>query len=261
MSTPSYDGNAIYRHLAQHPHSALVGPGAQTWPLVYADKDGTPKAVVVVCDITPGQPIPANPTFLKHTHALAQRMGVPFRMLLFCSKQPPLKFAVIDGPGIPRRYLDPNQWRDEMKGFGIDVRGTSNKAINRASSSPYHDWQRDNLGAIRVVDIDLLRLDEARSVTHLIELKRSSIPMESWTPFAKDSKNFDVLANVAQLTCTSLELAFNGYNKQTLVDDLSRFNVFQHAGDRFVFSHFQDGEDWLTGALPPPPTPRRGPRP
>lgn len=257
MSTP-YNGNAIYQHLFQHPNGLLVGPGPQTWPLVYADKDGAPKAVVVVCDITPGQSIPANPTFLKHTYALAQRMSIPFRMLLFCSHQPPLKFAVIDGPGIPRRYLNPDEWRNEMRGFGIDVRGTSNKAINRASSSPYHEWQRDNLGAIRVVDIDLLRLDGAGCVTHLIELKRSSIPMESWTPFTNDSKNFEVLANVAHLTGTSLELAFNRYNKQTLEDDLSRFKVFQHSGEEFVFSHFEDGPNWLTGALP---APRRVPRP
>ncbi len=259
MSSPSssYDGNAIYDCLQKNSASFLLKPGQEVWPLIYATKDGRPQVVVMVSTdrATP------NPFFVRQVEHLARKAGLPFRRLTFCAAPPatphgspaPLTFVMhTEGHAQP---ITQEAWKQEMDRLGVPTQGAANKPINRASSSAYHDWQRANLGNIRVVDLDLLRINPRGQLTHVIELKRSSMGMASWQPFRADQPNFDVIAQVARKAGVEFELAFTRYNKQTLRESTHQIKVFQFENGWFQHKGIVKGRAWLTGQDLFPPAP------
>lgn len=250
----TYDGNAIYDRIAGMPDLRLVAPGPQVWPLIYCTNQGIPKAMVVACQVDlVTKTTTANRRFLLAAWELSQRAGLPFRTLCFLPGQDPAtaSFAVFDRPGAPRRVVTSREWRDEMAALGLPVlQGGAHKAINRASSSTYHDWQRANLGSIRAVDLDLLRMDEKHRPCDLIELKRSSIPLDRWQPFSDDSPNFEALARFCRKAGLGLELVFNRYDKATTQDDLTTLKVFSYQDGGFVHTDTLSGDAWFDQARP-----------
>jgi hypothetical protein len=259
MSSPSvsYDGNAIYDSLQANSSSFLLKPGQEVWPLIYATKDGQPRVVVLVATdrATP------NPFFVRQVEHLAQKAGLPFRQLTF-DASPPAGFTGAPGPLTFVQHthgqtqpVTQEAWKQEMESMGVEIRGQANKPINRASSSAYHDWQRANLGNIRVVDLDLLRINPRGQLTHVIELKRSAMSMGAWQPFQADQPNFDVIAQVARKAGVGFELAFTRYNKQTLRESTNQIKVFQFENGRFQTKGIVAGRTWLTGMDLFPPAP------
>ena len=86
--------------------------------------------------------------------------------------------------------------------YGIDCvlrNKTPQKEKNDSLSSAFHLWQRECLDIGIFADIDLIRVNND-SVSEIIELKRSYLPLETWTPFPADSHNFEILKNL----CTML---------------------------------------------------------
>ena len=78
------------------------------------------------------------------------------------------------------------------------------KQVNVRTSNEFHDWQRRNLpGRFVIQDLDTWALalsDSARDYEPLvlIELKRSYISSEKWTPFRADLPNYMALYRLAQ---------------------------------------------------------------
>lgn len=254
MTTPSavYNGNALYDQLALHPHKRLLAPGHNVWALVYAANDGEPKALVVVFQRDPSDPaIPThvNKRFLYACSKIAGGCGLPFRMMSFEAPpdgQPLDQFRVSDGNQAPTRTVTGHQWHQILASMGVSARPTSlMKPVNRATSSPYHQWQRQHLGAVRAVDLDLLGLDPQGRLERVIELKRAASRPEAWTPYDSDYPNFNVVARVCERLNIGFELVFNRYDKKTLVDDLSKLRVFTFRDERFRHKTTVDGRAWF----------------
>lgn len=248
MTAATYDGNAIYSRLNKTPSPYFLAPGPLVWPLIYSSLEGEPKAIVVASQIDPvSRKAGTNRDFLMVCLALAKKAGIPFRVLCFgpelnTSTKP---FTVFEGPGMPHRMLSLHEWKNELRQMGVPVGGGAFKAINRASSSGYHNWQRENLGRTRVVDIDLIKLGPDKSPTHVVELKRSSIPIQAWEPFENDAPNFQLLGRFCEMSGLGLELVFNRYNKTTTKDDLTTLKIFDYEEGRFVCRGLTKGEEWF----------------
>lgn len=193
-----------------------------------------------------------NPGFPLMAYRLATMAGLPFRFMGFEDGNLPAGFLVKNSPTEPVRRLNSSEWKNELDTLGIGAPGHAGKAINRASSSGYHGWQREHLGNITAVDIDLVRLDNQGAPSQVIELKRSSIPMDKWAPFAEDAKNFHLMGRFCQMAGVDFLLAFNEYNRSTLADDLSRIKVFEYAPSGFADLGKQSWEEWEQHDRPAP---------
>ena len=240
-----YEGNAIYRKLAEEKSARLVAPGSNAWPLIYGSGSGQPLALVLACRVeaSSGRPL-VRDGFPLLAYRLACAAGLPFRFMGFVEADPARGFLVKNSPQEATRLLSSARWKAELAALGIGGPGTAGKAINRASSSGYHGWQRQHLGNITAVDIDLVRMDPQGNPCQVIELKRSSIPMEKWAPFADDAKNFDLMGAFCKKAGVDFLLAFNEYCRSTLKDDLSRLKVFEYMSPGFSELGQQSWEDW-----------------
>jgi hypothetical protein len=128
--------------------------------------------------------------------------------------------------------------------------GAPQKAINSRQSSAYHDWQRGNLGAIKVSDVDLIRLgSDDQTPTEVIELKRSFYPLGSWRPYTQDYPNFNVISDVTGRVGARFTIAYNRrVTNPSFVDDASRLSLFAYskaggaqALGEFSFEQFANG--------------------
>jgi len=78
------------------------------------------------------------------------------------------------------------------------------KPINKGLSNEFHKWQRTNLpGRFVIQDLDTWVIafsDSSLAYTPLalVELKRSSIPPEKWTPFKDDLPNYAALHELSK---------------------------------------------------------------
>lgn len=257
MPTSYYDGNAIYHHLAENPHPQMLIPGASVWPLVYATNQSEPKAMVVVFQCKPGEkffPSTASKRFVYRAAEIARRAGLPFRMMSYeepAAGQDLLSVRVSDEKHRDVEILNMDQWKAVLGGFGIPLAGRISKPVNRAQSSAYHAWQRANLGNIRVVDLDLLLLTKSGKLDRVMELKRSSVPIEKWAPYSEDFVNFDVIGRVCGRAGLGFCLLFNNYNRTTGKDNLKQFRVFDYANGTFVGRPIMKNSTWFASRAKP----------
>jgi hypothetical protein len=101
------------------------------------------------------------------------------------------------------------------------------KSINDKSSSPYHDWQRSNMGSsVIATDIDLLRF-EGQNPIEILELKRSYKALEEWEPYHRDYKNFLLLSKLARKRDLAFYIVYNHRTKSPFYDDISRLKIFE----------------------------------
>jgi hypothetical protein len=85
------------------------------------------------------------------------------------------------------------------------------KGLNEYSSNEFHRWQRNNLPTSVVIqDIDawLIFVEEQDRPKVLLELKRSFIPPQSWTPFEADAPNYRALIRLAQRASLPLRVVY-----------------------------------------------------
>ena len=98
----------------------------------------------------------------RFAEKIAERAQLPFRVVTFDDRVNEIDRVTLArtvesaGEEVTLDHL-----RDEFGGLGLPVRtGAAAKAVNDATSSAYHDWQRANLGRIVVTDLDLLRVED-----------------------------------------------------------------------------------------------------
>lgn len=85
------------------------------------------------------------------------------------------------------------------------------KGLNEYSSNEFHRWQRSNLPtSIVIQDIDawLIVVEEEDRPKVLLELKRSFITPESWTPFEADAPNYRALIRLAERATLPLRVVY-----------------------------------------------------
>ena len=188
-----YKGNAIYNYILNRKYSYFFCV-KNNWVLIYGNACCMPKLLVYVSKV-PSLNIPIgndeHSAFLK-SFKLSKYLNLPFLCVRFMPKSSELYLWQEECAKWRKMRFD--TLRDVYESFGLVEPGIAKKAINQYSSSPYHDWQRENLGRITVSNLDLIKFKEDKTEEN-IELKRSKQALESWEPYRADYPNFALLLN------------------------------------------------------------------
>lgn len=221
-----YKTNGVYKMLERadsHPFRWVAG---NAWTLIYGDNQSNP----LVCALVAGK----SWSFQKEIFSLVKRIsevaGLPMVYIEFDDQRSEIEEVEASVNGSDLKKYELHNLRDLFSSFGLPVKsGKVSKAINDASSSAYHNWQRRNLGNISVSDIDLFRKSTESVPAEIIELKRSYISLERWKPFPVDYTNFNLLLSVAKLCSLEFSIAYNVRHKNPFYDDASMLSVFRYS--------------------------------
>lgn len=230
MSVDYYVGNGVYKYLVKSKYKdKFFWTSGNLWLLVYGDENFEPKVLTVASEHKLGQ----NTT-------IQERSAVHVAQLITEGTEVPVNFIRFD----PEKTMETVQyWESGMKNipeisserlkeklmmYGLKMNEVmAHKSINDKSSSPYHDWQRKNMGdSVVVADIDLVRRDGDEPI-EIIELKRSYIDIDKWEPYQQDYRNFILLSKLARKRNVNFYIIYNKRTKQPFFDDVSRLKIFE----------------------------------
>lgn len=225
-----YVGNRVYDYLTKSKRREhFFWTSGNMWLLVYGNKDHEPKVVTVASE---------NKLRIKTTEEerlavkVAQKVtegtGIPVNFIRFAPGRSieTVQYWESGMKNLPE--ISSNDLKNRFIQYGLRMNQLrAQKSINDKSSSPYHDWQRKNMGnSVIVADIDLLRF-EGEAPTEILELKRSYIVMEEWEPYRQDYKNFLLLSKLARKRNLEFYIIYNHRIKKPFYDDVSRLKVFK----------------------------------
>lgn len=224
-----YTGNAIYDYVYDEDLDYYYS-AEHTWMLVYGNAASIPKIMVIaskVDNVSSGW-IGEERNEANKAYSIAKYLRLPFIIVRFMVNSEVVR--VWEENAGEWRTLTYDQLRDIFEGYGVVQPGTARKRVNQYTSSPYHDWQRTNLGRITVSDFDLIKYVDGE-VKEIIELKRSKIPLDSWNPYSNDYPNFALLINT--IVGSGKNIPFSLYynlmrdgQMGMREEDLSRIKVF-----------------------------------
>jgi hypothetical protein len=244
-----YKTNAVYQLLENTPQHQFRWVSGNAWSLIYGDGKSNPLACILISG--------KSWAYQKGIFALMKRVsevsGLPFITITFDDLATDIDQVVVSVNGSIENSISLNALRDIFESFGLPVKnGKASKAINDASSSAYHKWQRENLGSITVSDIDLFRKSSDRTSGEIIELKRSYIQLEKWTPFSADFANFNLLLAISKKCGLELTIAYNLREKNPFRDDASMLSIFKYNKiDTPTFVGTYKFEDFVSGIYLP----------
>lgn len=237
-----YRTNAVLEALAAGPSGNLVWSTGNSWILVYAQPNGRPVALVFVRGEST-----TNDDVEGYARQLAERAHLQFLDISFDDTAATIESVQIrqaSGNDVTTSLADLKLRFAEL-GLPVST-GTVSKAVNDKTSSAYHDWQRNNLGAIRVTDLDLLRVINAE-IVEIVELKRSFSNLDQWQPYKVDYPNFNAIANLCVLSGVRFTIAYNVRTKNPLHDDPSRLSLFSYQPNAPVALGVFSFERFVTG--------------
>lgn len=224
-----YSGNSIYEYVYRNNLNYYYS-AEHSWMLVYGNAYSIPKIMVFaskVVDIN-GECSSKEKSEAQKAFSIAKFLKLPFIFVRFTTGSNLVSFW--DACTGSWSRLSYEQLRDIYEKYGVVQPGTAMKPINQYSSSPYHDWQRNNLGRITVSDFDLIKYANGE-VSEIIELKRSKIPLETWEPYTNDYPNFALLINT--IIGSGKDVPFTLYynlmregEKGFREEDISRIKVY-----------------------------------
>ncbi len=229
-----YSSNALYERLQRegcHDFHWAVG---NSWVLLYGDSSPVPRLIVFASGASSEELDELGRQRMKATFALAwklaRRAGLPFATIEFDDRS-----GEISEVSLNKKIVSLDELKAWFSKFDLAVKGNETgaplKAINDASSSAYHNWQRSALGRITVVDIDLVRIDAiTREPMTIYELKRSYIAIDNWSPFRADYRNFDLLAKLAEMANVRFLISYNvRHKKPNIYDDVRIIHLFSYS--------------------------------
>lgn len=121
---------------------------------------------------------------------------------------------------VNREWLDLDRAAAKLQeyfGTDYDRMGTS-KAKNKRTAGGFHDWSRANLPErFKKQDLDIVITSDGVTPKYLIELKRSYINLDGWTPFKDDLRNYVLQVTGAQGADAVPLIAYQ--NKERINDD------------------------------------------
>lgn len=189
---PEYKGNAIYDYIIDNKLDYFFCVENE-WILLYGNRQSIPRLVTYVSkvdninsDLSTKEKNSGNTSY-----SIARYLNLPFIFVRFMVNSVNVR---VWQQGNDWQTMTYDQLRDLFENYGVVQPGTPKKEVNQYVSSPYHLWQRENLGSITVTDFDLVKYRNNR-VEEIIELKRSKESLQEWEPKWKDFPNFALLIN------------------------------------------------------------------
>ena len=224
-----YRGNDIYKYILNNNYEYFFCV-ENNWILVYGNDQSVPKIIVYVSKV---KNIEASFTdeeksAINKSYIIAKYLKLPFICVRFMVKSTVVLVWRTDTRSWEKMSYD--QLRDLYEKFGVVQPGTAKKPVNQYVSSPYHDWQRQNLGRITVSDFDLIKYRNNK-VEQIIELKRSKKSLEQWTPYRDDYANFALLINTIVLSGKNILFTlYYNFMQDGIIgnrrEDISRIKVY-----------------------------------
>ncbi len=191
---PEYRGNAIYDYIVENDLDYYFCV-ENRWILIYGNVESIPKILVFASRVNDINATVQNSekADVNKAYNIANYLHLPFVCVRFMLNS--REVMVWESGGKRWNRLTYDQLRDLYEEYGVVQPGTARKPVNQYVSSPYHNWQRQNLGQITVSDFDLLKYRN-NQIEEIIELKRSKKNIRYWHPYTDDFPNFALLINV-----------------------------------------------------------------
>ena len=228
-----YTGNALYDYLSTCKNKDnFYWASGNLWMLVYGDDNHNPRVLTVVSGNELNTPITEyEKRALQVATELVSGSDLPLNFIRFDPNHTITSVQYWEYKGSPMEQLEvisSDVLRERFGKFGLSLNSkVAQKSINDRSSSPYHDWQRTHLGSsVTVADIDLIRL-VGRKPKEIIELKRSRIELEKWTPYKPDYHNIILISKLAVKISLDFYIVYNYRRKEPFLDDVSKLKVFK----------------------------------
>ena len=226
-----YRSNAVYDKIIRDglvpPYFFQVG---NSWDLIYGDQNAIPRLLVIAEGVARGELLnirtPEQNNSWILLNILSELTGVPIINIRFDISQDEITHVIKIDDNLSEISLPDLSSLYQEYGLPINS-GLSTKAINDASSSAYHNWQRTSLGRnIIVTDIDLLKHDNNGRILRADELKRSYIPVQDWRPYPADFPNFRLMWNLFHNANIEFNIVYNRRQKTPLFDDPENLAIF-----------------------------------
>lgn len=202
------------------------------WQLVYGDANCNPKLLVLASGVNSNSYRPELSTDEQEAFTVLQQIseksGIPLRVVKFNIDLQEVSEVITYKMGEQPQRVSMDGLRNLFSLDGVPVSNTpTRKYLNDASSSAYHNWQRESLGRnLKVSDFDLWKMDAYGNPIELYELKRSFISLERWQPYTDDYNNFRLIYNVLRGTNVTFKIVYNVRRKNPWFDDVSYLKLF-----------------------------------
>ncbi len=109
-------------------------------------------------------------------------------------------------------------------GTDYDTMGTG-KGKNKRTAGGFHDWSRENLPReFKKQDLDIIVTSDGIEPLYIVELKRSYIDLDEWTPWRDDLRNYVLQVQTASGIGAVPVIVYQ--NKEAITDD-SRVTLFR----------------------------------
>lgn len=230
MSTNYYIGNGVYRYLAGcKERDNFFWTSGNLWMLVYGDGNFEPRVLTVASASRLGQSTSVEEkNAVREARRITEGTDVPVNFIRFDPKKTMATVRYWE-PGMRHiQEISSVSLKERLMAYGLTMNErTAHKSINDRSSSPYHNWQRNNMGdSVVAADIDLVRHDGNNPI-EIIELKRSYIAIDKWEPYKQDYRNFILPSKLAEKRNINFYIVYNRRTKQPFFDDVSRLKIFE----------------------------------
>ncbi|MEL3972091.1 hypothetical protein AAEO50_07355 [Rossellomorea oryzaecorticis] len=226
-----YKSNGLYDYLDSNPNPSLKFPKGELWALIYADKEDNfePRVLALVIGVNETGKIVNNAVETrKLLRQISTRTGLPLVTIVFRTDLPTIEEVDYSVGDNKLMKISLKQLADELKDLGLPLNDLpTSHAINKASSSAYQNWQRENLGnKIVAVDIDMFKVSDQGDLVRFYELKRSFQSFEDWKPYVDDYNNFRALSKLANQTGVEFDIVYNIRTNNPWNDNVQELNVF-----------------------------------
>lgn len=227
-----YNGNAIYNYIKENKLQNFEYQIGDIWQLVYGDKDSQPKLLMVVSAKKSEETLSVlsfkeNQAYSRMLE-LSKSSGLPLLFMRFNKESTDLNEFYIFNQDGSWQQQSATEFKVLLSTYELPINfNVTDKSINSEISSNYQEWQRNNLGNnIKVIDLDLFKLDDNKKISAIYELKRSFIKIEIWKPFPNDFNNFKMLFNLGNACNIPVFIAYNEKPKFK-EEDISKILVLQ----------------------------------
>lgn len=244
-----YSTNAIYEYLKQNEGSFeynYLYINENNWIIIYGNENTSPKLILIVTslsDITQEQT-----EFEKKALSVMLTNNIPIRLLRFepNSFSQEVSITTNENNEFFTVIETSKLYSNLFEHYGLSAgKLIETKEINVATSSTFHEWQRNFLsGKLNITDIDLIVYDSNNLIIRIYELKRSYIPLLSWKPYSADYANFKLLRR-SFLNSIPIFILYNLYTGNPRIEDLSTLTLFKINDDiPTIVKCYKDGTNY-----------------
>lgn len=227
-----YKSNALYEYITANNIQHFKFVVGNAWQLVYGDNGCNPLVLIFAVGVSHAElnnkPSNAEKEAFNLLAITGQKANLPVRFIRFPSDVAEVESVNVCDSTFNYKEVSMPELSAMFGSFGLPVSNTKTaKYLNDRTSSAYHNWQRNSLGAaLTVSDIDLWRINQAGDPEIVFELKRSYYDLARWKPFADDYRNFKLISNLCNKANMQFKIIYNQRIKNPFQDKIDRLKIF-----------------------------------